>query len=154
MQTKPLTGRHVLAITLGAFAVVVGANMALLFAALGSFPGLEVKNSYVASQQFDDRRAAQEALGWTAGVDYADGRLSLRLQDSDGLRTSARSVAGLAGRATHTRDDRVLDFIPAPNGWQAAVALPPGRWHVNFTAVARDGTPFSQQLSLWVPEAR
>ncbi len=154
MQTKPLTGRHVLAITLGAFAIVVGANMALLFAALSSFPGLEVKNSYVASQQFEDRRTAQEALGWTAAVDYADERLSLRLEGADGLRADARSVTGLAGRATHTRDDRALDFFPAPHGWQAAVALPPGRWHVNFTAVAPDGTPFTQQLSLWVPEVR
>ena len=152
MGDKPLTGRHVLAITLGAFGVVIFANLALVFAAVGSFPGLEVKNSYVASQQFEARRAAQEALGWEAGVDYGDGLLMLRLQDRDVLRADARGVVGMAGRATHTRDDRELVFIPAPHGWQAEVDLPYGRWHINFTATARDGTAFSQQLSLWIPE--
>ena len=65
-MTKQLTGRHVLMIFCGAFGIIIGVNLLLAWSAVSTFPGLEVKNSYVASQQFDERKAAQEALGWTA----------------------------------------------------------------------------------------
>ena len=58
-----LTGWHVLAIFVGAFGVIIGVNVALAWNAVATFPGLEVDNSYIASQTFDDRREAQEALG-------------------------------------------------------------------------------------------
>ena len=56
-----LTGKHVLGITVGAFAVIIGVNVLLAVKAVSTFPGLEVDNSYVASQGFDKRKAAQEA---------------------------------------------------------------------------------------------
>ena len=56
-----LTGWHVLAIFVGAFGVIIGVNVALAWNAVATFPGLEVDNSYIASQTFDDRREAQEA---------------------------------------------------------------------------------------------
>ena len=46
---KELTGRKVLAITVGFFAVIIAVNLFMAFKAVGTFPGLEVKNSYVAS---------------------------------------------------------------------------------------------------------
>ena len=51
-----------------AFGVIIGVNVVMATKAIGTFPGLEVKNSYVASQSFDKRRDAQEALGWDVGV--------------------------------------------------------------------------------------
>ena len=51
-----------------AFGVIIGVNLVLALSAVRTFPGLEVKNSYVASQTFDERRAAQEALGWTVSA--------------------------------------------------------------------------------------
>ena len=59
-----LTGWHVLAIFVGCFSVIVTVNLTLAYNAVATFPGLEVKNSYVASQHFDAERRAQEALGW------------------------------------------------------------------------------------------
>ena len=47
-----------------AFGVIIAVNLTLAFNAVRTFPGLEVKNSYVASQSFDADRAAQNALGW------------------------------------------------------------------------------------------
>ena len=61
-----LTGKHVFAITAGAFAVIIGVNVLLAVKAVSTFPGLEVGNSYVASQGFNTRKAAQEA---ESGVD-------------------------------------------------------------------------------------
>ena len=59
-----LTGWHVLGIFGGAFGVIIGVNIALAVNAVSTFPGLEVANSYVASQTFDKRRAAQDKAGW------------------------------------------------------------------------------------------
>ena len=64
MSEAKLTGRHVALIFGGAFTVIIGVNLTLAVKAVGTFPGLETKNSYVASQNFEHDRAAQEALGF------------------------------------------------------------------------------------------
>ena len=56
MMTRELTGRHVLVITLCAFGTIIAVNVFMAVMAVGTFPGLEVKNSYVASQTFDRDR--------------------------------------------------------------------------------------------------
>ena len=76
---RELTGRHVLGITVTAFAVIIGVNLVLAYKAVSTFPGLEVANGYIASQTFDAERKAQVALGWTAVPEYRDGRLTLAL---------------------------------------------------------------------------
>ena len=73
---RELTGRHVLVITVSAFAVIIGVNLTLAYQAVATFPGLEVQNSYVAGQGFNDRKAAQEALGWTLVPSYRSRRKS------------------------------------------------------------------------------
>jgi nitrogen fixation protein FixH len=91
------TGRKMLAVTLGAFGVVVAVNGVLAWQAVATFPGLEVQNGYVASQTWDAERAAQAALGWRLAVDYDPGRGRLRLAftDRDG-RPAARRARGSA----------------------------------------------------------
>ncbi|MFN7052645.1 MAG: FixH family protein, partial [Gemmobacter sp.] len=59
-----ITGRQVFAFTAGAFGIIIAVNVLMAYKAVSTFPGLEVKNSYVASQNFDTERRAQEALGW------------------------------------------------------------------------------------------
>ena len=49
-MARELTGGKVLAITVSAFAIIIGVNVLLAFKAVSTFPGLEVENSYVASQ--------------------------------------------------------------------------------------------------------
>ncbi len=61
---RVITGRHVLIGFCAAFGVIIAVNLWLAISAVRTFPGLDVPNSYVASQTFDKRRAAQEALGW------------------------------------------------------------------------------------------
>ena len=74
---KQLTGRHVALIFGGAFSVIIAVNLALAYNAVHTFPGLEVKNSYVASQSFDKDRDAQLALGWSVYAEARDGELLL-----------------------------------------------------------------------------
>lgn len=145
---RPLTGRKVFAITVAAFGVVIGANMALTFAAIDTFPGLEVKNGYVASQSFDRERAAQEALGWTARIEYEPGRLTLLLTGPDGLPVQPAKLGGVVGRPTTEAADQELLFAPGPQGFTAPLRLEDGNWDVNLHAVAQDGTAFRQRLQL------
>jgi nitrogen fixation protein FixH len=59
-----IKGWHV-ALAFGlAFGLIIAVNLTLAFNAIRTFPGLEVKNSYVASQSFDRDRQAQTALDW------------------------------------------------------------------------------------------
>ena len=81
-EERKFTGRHAAAIFVGAFGIIITVNLSMAYNAVWTFPGLTVKNSYIASQSFDARRAAQEALGWTAQAELDDGWLVLSLRDA------------------------------------------------------------------------
>lgn len=145
-----ITGRHVLFITVGAFGVIIAVNLVMAFKAVSTFPGLEVKNSYVASQGFDERRAAQEALGWTAGVVHDRGRLKLAFSDAAGAPVEVAELAVLVGRKTNAADDVTPAMAWVGDHYEAEVPLAPGVWMVRVTAKAADGTLFEQRLDLSV----
>lgn len=147
---KPLTGRKVLVITLTAFGVVIGANLALLVFAVGTFPGLEVKNSYVASQSFDKDLAAQEALDWTVSTFFDGGVFELGIQDETGSPIQVKSLDVSVGQATHAREDQSLDLQGRNGRYFTTLSLPPGNWQIRVRAVAQDGTLFQQRLPLVV----
>ncbi len=147
---KPLTGRKVLVIGLIAFAVVTAANLVLAYHANRTFSGLVISNSYIASQEFNARTRAQEALGWTASLAHADDRLDLEFRNKAGQPVRPAALAVSIGRATTTEDDRVLDLAHTGAGYSAPAALAPGRWIVTIEATATDGTPWAQRHSLHV----
>ena len=94
-----MTGRKVLVITVSAFGVIIAVNFLLAYKAVSTFPGLEVPNSYVASQTFDADRAAQLALGWSLAADYDHGASILELVFTDAGGAPA-PVAASTKRAT------------------------------------------------------
>ncbi|MBU3030818.1 FixH family protein [Paracoccus marinaquae] len=143
---RELTGRHVLAITLAAFGVIIAVNLVMAFMAVGTFPGLEVKNSYVASQGFDRERAAQDALGWTVTPNYDGRELTLSVTDDEGLPAPVESLAATIGRPTHERADLSPDFTFEGGLFRAPLVLEPGIWNIHVTATAPDGTEFRQRL--------
>ncbi len=146
---RPLTGWHVLMIFGAGFGIIIAVNLTLAFNAVRTFPGLEVPNSYVASQSFDARRTAQEALGWMASAQYRDGHLQIAITDSAGQRLSPEDLAVTLGRPTESAED----VTPHLDGDLAApLHLGQGLWRVDVTAHAADGTLFEQHLTLSVPE--
>lgn len=151
---KPLTGHKVLAIFVGAFGLIIAVNLFLAYSAVRSFPGLEVKNSYVASQSFDADRAAQEALGWEASASLGTGGvLRIAIKDRSGLPAALDSLTATIGRPTERGDDQVLVLEPGRSSYDAAVDLAPGKWHLWIDATSREGTPFRQRLTLTVAAA-
>lgn len=149
-MAKEITGKKVLMIAVGAFGTIIAVNVFMAYKAIGTFPGLEVKNSYVASQSFDADRAAQEALGWQVEPTYRDGVLSFVIRDAQGLPAPIASFKALIGRTTHVRDDMTPDFDYTGGIYSTEVTLEPGAWLIHLTAEARDGTPFRQRLDFFV----
>lgn len=149
-MTRELTGRKVLAIIVSAFAVIIGVNILLAVKAVSTFPGLDVENSYVASQDFNAEKRAQLALGWTLTHGYADGKLTLAFRDRAGAPVKVRDVTATVGRPTETANDITPDFTYADGIYSAPAGLAPGKWMILLTAHADDGTLFSQRLDLIV----
>lgn len=143
---RELTGRHVLAITVAAFGIIIAVNVVMAIKAVGSFPGLEVPNSYVASQEFDRERAAQSALGWTVTPAYDGNELTLAIRDAQGLPAPVESLTATVGRPTHKRADQSPDFTYEGGLFRAALTLEPGIWNIHVVATAPDGTEFRQRL--------
>lgn len=144
------TGRHVLMVFCGAFAVIIGVNLALAYNAVRTFPGVEVKNSYVASQEFDVRRSAQESLGWSVYASAQDDQVTLEITDADGNPVEVAKLSATLGRATHVKEDQEPDFQFNGQAYVAPADLGPGNWNIRMIARAKNGVEFTQRVILHV----
>jgi nitrogen fixation protein FixH len=146
-----ITGRQVFLVTAGAFAVIIAVNVVMAWQAVSTFPGLEVKNSYVASQEFEAARDAQEALGWTLQPEYVRGEgLFLTLTDRAGLPVQVTDLEVLVGRTTSAAEDQRPTFVREAGRFTAKLDLAPGKWMLQVKARAEDGTLFQQRVDLFV----
>lgn len=145
-----LTGWHALGIFGGAFAVIISVNIALAVNAVRTFPGLETEHAYIASQTFDKRRAAQEALGWTVKARLEEDKLILSITDADGQPVQAGTLHAKVGRPTNTSEDTEPEFAFNGREYVAYEVLRPGNWDVWLKATALDGTRFEQRLEMSV----
>lgn len=149
-QEKEFTGRHMLMIMLGSFGIIIAVNITMAVNAVGTFPGLEVKNSYVASQNFDKNRTAQKALGWSTDVRLEEGVLHLIFTDREGAPIRPELVDVTLGRSTHVRDDQTPPFRWTGRDFIAPVDLAGGNWNIRLVAQAEDGTQFKQRMVFYV----
>ena len=150
MRTREINGYHVFAGFALAFGVIIAVNLLLAYKAVATFPGLEVKNSYVASQEFNTRKAAQVALGWTVRADHADGQLILSITDEAGAPVAVKSLDAVLGRATIVAQDQTPDFVFDGTAYVAPVDLGAGNWNIRMKAIAFDGTEFTQRVVLHI----
>lgn len=146
-MTREITGKHVFLITASAFAVIIGVNVFMAVSAVRTFPGLEVKNSYVASQTFDRDREAQLALGWDVSARLAEDKLYVSIVDEAGAPVEVESISGTLGRATEVKDDQTPEFRFDGQDYVADTGpLNGGNWNYRMVAVAPDGTEFKQRI--------
>lgn len=135
--TGPFTGKHAAALLIAFFAVVIAVNVYMARQAIGTFGGVVVENSYVASQAYNGwlREAAKEkSLGWSAATKRrGDGRLVVTLSGAPG-------DASLSGDAWHPlgrMPDQPLKFDRQSDGSFVSVEpLPQGRWIARLEAKA------------------
>ena len=102
-----------LLVMIAVFGVIIGVN-ALHGTVVATFPGLVVKNSYVASQNFERRAPRRQALGWiVASRDRRSGRFPSSFPDRDGRAGGAADELELLGRPTNEADDQSSGFARA-----------------------------------------
>lgn len=131
------TGRHMFMIMAAFFTTVVAANMTMVYFASHSWTGLVVKNSYVASQQFNATTAALEKAeaGAHVKIDYENGKLAVRFTGEDGAALEATDVVMSIGRPSHEGEDRDIPLQRAATGeYSTSMALAAGQWSGTLTA--------------------
>ena len=147
---RELRGVHVLLILLGGFGIIILANLALAVAAVRSFPGMEVRNSYIASQRFEERRLSQEQLGWQSSANYDGSVLAVAVETSNGMPAELALFGAKVVRPTHQRSDFVPSYRFDGTHYVAPIKLDPGNWNIYVVAESLDGLQFQQKLTLWV----
>lgn len=144
-----LRGWHVLIAMIAFFAAVIAVNVAFAIVAVRSFPGEDVRRSYLQGLHYNDtlaERRAQAELGWraSAALDSASSRgadLIVALRDRAGAPLTALNVTGTLRWPADDKRDRPLSFIADANGQYRAHldGLPPGQWRLRARASNTDG---------------
>ena len=132
-----LNGWHAFAMFAAFFGVVIAVNLTMARLAISSFGGVQVENSYVASQHFNTwlREARDErALGWQAQVvRRADGHVAVTVAGAP----QPLAVTATARHPLGRLPDRALLFHRADDGaYVSAETLPAGRWIVRVQVTA------------------
>lgn len=126
------TGRHMAAVMVGFFGIVVAVNIHMARLASGTFGGTVVDNSYVASQNFNHWLAAaraQDRLGWATPVTLDAARRVSVAVPGPGF-----AVTGTAHHPLGRAPDITLSFTADAAGRVTATTpLPAGRWQVRLT---------------------
>lgn len=150
------TGFHAGLLVGAFFAVVVTVNIIMAIAASGSWSGLVVANSYVASQHFNERLAegrAQDALGWTSHFVIEAGEAAWRLADARGEAVIASSASATFMHPVDEGGDMTVALARRADGAYAApVRLAPGQWAVRLRAEAGLAKPFEESLRILVDQ--
>jgi len=136
-MSRPFTGWHFAAIMVAGFGLVVCVNFTMAWLATSTFSGVQVQNSYVASQNYNRWLAEAERvrqLGW--GIETLwrkDGRIELRLTDvPEGAAASA-----VARHPVGRQPDRELAFTPVDDTTLLSTEpLPFDRWTLRIEVVA------------------
>lgn len=148
------TGWHFLAILCSYFGIVIGVNLFMAWNAVDSWTGLVVKNSYVASQHFNETTAekrAQLAMGWKAVPTYANGTLRLDVSDAGQAPIDDAIITARLGRPAYEADDHMVQFRQtAPGAYEGATELGGGAWNADVTITDAAGQVWTRTLRIVV----
>lgn len=146
-EPPPRWSRFIPWMFVGAFAVIIAVNGALVYFAQSSFSGLETEHAYERGLKYNqtlEAAAAQDQLGWRGEITLdpaANGQYELAVQFAD---RQARPIDGLrvdahVRRPSNADMDQDVTLRHMGGGRYAAeIALPAlGQWDVRI--VAHDG---------------
>jgi len=145
-RSGEFTGRHMWLLAIGFFGVIIAVNITLAVFSSVSWTGLVVDNSYVASQEFDDKRLAhkhQLEAGWTSSLSYAGGTAILAVADGSGSPIDLGAPVLQINRPVGGHDDQKVTLARQPNGIYAGpVTLGPGVWEARVEVAETPLGPF------------
>lgn len=151
---REFTGWHMLAVLIAFFGTIIAVNLTMAYYANSTWSGLVVKNSYVASQQFNERTAelrAQDAMGWKAEQTYADGEFGIMLSDKTAQPLAGGIVTAKIGRTSHDNETSTVQLTETAAGRYAApVALVSGLWQADLTVIGARGETWTHSIRFTV----
>jgi nitrogen fixation protein FixH len=152
-KPKQFTGWHMLAIMVVFFGGIIIVNIFLAMLATNSWTGLIVKNTYVASQEFNDHLAsahAQKERGWTSELSYTAGRLSASFLGIDKTPLFPDAISARIGRPTYEQQDQFISLNYVKDGIYASdIQLAPGLWQITLQADIKN-IPYKREARLFV----
>jgi nitrogen fixation protein FixH len=145
-KSREFTGKHMLAIILAFFGVVIAVNLTMATLASTSWTGLVVENTYVASQQFNKKAEAgraQAVLDWTGKLTIAAGEVRYSLTDAAGKPVPLHGVKVLFRHPAYESEDKSVTLALATGQDFAAQHMPKdGVWIVEVDADAGLAEPY------------
>lgn len=153
-----LRGWHVLAAVLAFFGLVTAVNVTFAVYAISSFPGEDVRRSYLQGLRYNEtlaERRAQAALGWRATTmlrsDAGEAALEVRLTTREGAPVNGATLVGELQRPISAQFDQQLTFAPAGDGRYLArlSALKAGRWRLRAKAESETGALEFESELIW-----
>ncbi len=152
------TGWHMLGIMVAFFGVIIAVNLTMAYNAIHSWSGLVVKNTYVASQEFNDKAQTgkeQAALQWQSKPAFEKGIFTWQLADRDG-----KAVAMTGGTVEFKRpvgdvnDTKVTLMVREPGILTAPLELGEGAWIMEVNADAGLEDPYRHIIRVLVKDGR
>lgn len=145
---RGFTGWHMLAIMCAFFGVIIAVNMVMAYSAVTSWSGLVVANSYVASQEFNQKSITgkeQAALGWQGTFDYRNGAFTYTLHDKYGDAVPTTGATAQFKRPVGDAHDTAVTLsLIEPGKLGASVDLLDGAWIAEVNANAGLDDPYRQ----------
>ncbi|MGB8817275.1 MAG: FixH family protein [Rhizobiaceae bacterium] len=153
---KPFTGVHMLAVLGLFFGTIITVNLVMAYYANSTWSGLVVKNSYVASQEFNSKVAdvkAQEALGLKGRLTAGNGIVHWTLTNAVGTPADTIAVQVLFRRPVTDKADFTVDMAKdAAGNWTGKHALADGVWIAVIDVQTREHGTWRETLRFTVSE--
>ena len=150
----PFTGWHMLGMMGLFFGTIISVNLTLAYFAGSSWSGLIVKNTYVASQKFDDEVARVEAMkarGWASALEVDAGSVRYQLTNALGTPIETDSVSVVISRPVEEHSDQTLELnLMGDGSYYAAHKVDPGQWLVKIKVMRDSDVLFSDVQRVYV----
>lgn len=153
-RPREFTGKHMLAVMVAFFGVIIGVNLTLAVLANSTWSGLIVASGYVASQQFnlsEERARVQALLGWKAELGHAGATFTVTMRTKDGAPIPNLRLEGTLRRPVTAKEDMVLAFTAKGEGsYVAPAVLARGQWEFVMSARNPQGQEFVETYRFMV----
>lgn len=149
------TGRHMLLIMVAFFTVIIAVNVTMATLADTSWTGFVVRNSYIASQEFNGKVEAarqQIALGWQADLVIASGDATLTLKDAAGDPIALTTAALVFRSPADEARDRIVELSPSDGAMAATARLADGLWVVEIDILTAAGRQWRETRRITIAD--
>lgn len=161
-KTFEIRGVHVLMGMLAFFGIVIAVNVVFAVEAIRSFPGEDVRRSYLQGLNYNStlaERRAQAAMGWQARASIVETEngpaVRVLLRDAAGQPIDRAALDGELRWRADARRDRPLTFQSVGAGAYVAPleSLPEGRWVMRAQARNPQGEGLDFEAELTWPSS-